>query len=238
MIAWGGFGLKKSKTAKQKQRVIQEAGYLKRGQMPRNESGQPLCRWCGAEVPRPRRTFCSDACVHQHRLRSDVDYLRATVFSRDAGVCSRCGTDTVALGLEVRDMASGSIEGQQQALIHLTKLGYSTWRAQKAIAEKMSLWDTDHIKPVLEGGGGCDLNLIQTLCVPCHAKETKQLRRRRALGIAWDQPTLFDYAKEQSSEREESRSQESQSETHGADHGIGGAGKTEFHPEQNDLGSS
>src|SRR5262249_47445533 len=29
------------------------------------------CRWCGVKVPKGRRSFCSDACVHEHKLRSD-----------------------------------------------------------------------------------------------------------------------------------------------------------------------
>ena len=28
------------------------------------------CTWCNQEVNKPRRTFCSDACVHEHLVRS------------------------------------------------------------------------------------------------------------------------------------------------------------------------
>ena len=35
-------------------------------------------------------------------------------------------------------------------------------------------WEADHIVPVAEGGGESDLTNYQTLCVPCHAKKTKQ----------------------------------------------------------------
>jgi 5-methylcytosine-specific restriction endonuclease McrA len=43
-----------------------------------------------------------------------------------------------------------------------------------------SLWEADHIMPVVEGGGGCGLDNIRTLCVPCHRRETAALAARRA----------------------------------------------------------
>jgi len=43
---------------------------------------------------------------------------------------------------------------------------------------RKSLWDADHILPVVEGGGGCDLDNIRTLCLICHRKVTVELRER------------------------------------------------------------
>jgi len=43
------------------------------------------------------------------------------------------------------------------------------------------LWEADHIIAVVEGEGECDLENIQTLCLRCHCKKTKQLRERRRL---------------------------------------------------------
>ena len=39
-------------------------------------------------------------------------------------------------------------------------------------------WEADHIRPVAEGGGESDLTNFQTLCVPCHAKKTREQERR------------------------------------------------------------
>jgi 5-methylcytosine-specific restriction endonuclease McrA len=44
---------------------------------------------------------------------------------------------------------------------------------------RKSLWDADHIVPVVEGGGECDLSNIRTLCLKCHRKVTAELRQRR-----------------------------------------------------------
>ena len=46
--------------------------------------------------------------------------------------------------------------------------------------KRRSLWDADHILPVCEGGGECDLENLRTLCLVCHQDATSALRRRRA----------------------------------------------------------
>jgi 5-methylcytosine-specific restriction endonuclease McrA len=43
---------------------------------------------------------------------------------------------------------------------------------------RRSLWDADHILPVAEGGGECDLRNLRTLCLRCHRLATAELRER------------------------------------------------------------
>lgn len=45
---------------------------------------------------------------------------------------------------------------------------------------RSSWWEADHIVPVVEGGGQCDLSNYRTLCVRCHRKVTRELRARLA----------------------------------------------------------
>ncbi len=45
--------------------------------------------------------------------------------------------------------------------------------------KEQDFWQADHIVPVAEGGGGCGLDNLRTLCTPCHAAETAGLRSRR-----------------------------------------------------------
>jgi 5-methylcytosine-specific restriction enzyme A len=119
------------------------------------------CRWCGAEVPSRRRTFCGPGCVHQWRLRTDPGYLREQVFARDRGVCAGCGLDTEALRKDKR------------------KLDYAARRQfEKDWGGRRNLWDADHIVPVAEGGGECDLSNMRTLCLKCHREATAALRAR------------------------------------------------------------
>ena len=121
-----------------------------------------LCRWCGAEVPKGRFTFCGPECVHQWKLRTDPGYLRQQVFERDRGVCARCGVDTEALRLARR------------------KLDYRARREfDRQWGARRQLWDADHILPVVKGGGECDLANMRTLCLLCHKVVTSQLRQER-----------------------------------------------------------
>jgi 5-methylcytosine-specific restriction protein A len=130
-------------------------GWVKRQKGP--------CRWCGGTVPARRFTFCSDACVHDWRLRTDSGYLREQVFDRDRGVCGRCGLDTEALRKDKR------------------KLDYAARKQfEKDWGFRRHLWDADHVVPVVEGGGECDLSNMRTLCLKCHKEVTAELRARLA----------------------------------------------------------
>ena len=92
-------------------------GWVKRRRIP--------CRWCGGEVPKRRVTFCSAACVHHWKLRTDPGYLREQVFERDRGVCGLCGIDTEALRKDCPGYDSGECrqpEYLSQMLHRMTSL--------------------------------------------------------------------------------------------------------------------
>jgi len=129
------------------------------------------CRRCGAEVPKGRFTFCSDLCVHEWKLRTDRAYLRDQVYQRDHGVCAVCGIDTEGLRRDKR------------------KLDWAARRQfEKDWGRRRHLWDADHMVPVAEGGGECDLSNMRTLCLKCHREATaalrERLRKQRAKGAA------------------------------------------------------
>ena len=84
---------------------------------------------------------------------------------RDHGVCALCGLDTEALRKDKR------------------KLDYAARRRfEKDWGGRRHLWDADHIVPVAEGGGECDLSNMRTLCLRCHRAVTAALRKRLAKG--------------------------------------------------------
>lgn len=140
-------------------------GWANRSLLAKGPDGRALCRWCNLEVPPRRSTFCSDWCVHEWKIRSDPGYLRERVFERDKGICSACRTDTEAAYRDLK-RARG---------VHRERL-LARWGLKK-IARK-SLWDADHIVPVAEGGGECDITNLRTLCLACHRQATGELRRR------------------------------------------------------------
>jgi len=47
------------------------------------------------------------------------------------------------------------------------------------VSLKHSLWQADHITPVVEGGGGRGLENLRTLCLRCHKAATAELAARR-----------------------------------------------------------
>jgi 5-methylcytosine-specific restriction endonuclease McrA len=98
-------------------------------------------------------------------LRTDPGYLRESVFRRDRGVCALCALDTVAEWNHLRRMR------RDRRMVALRAWGV-TGRSRQ------SLWDADHIVPVAEGGGECDLANIRTLCLRCHKQVTAEWRRR------------------------------------------------------------
>src|SRR5215813_1664329 len=139
-------------------------GRVDRSSLERGANGRPLCRWCNLEIPLRRYTFCSEWCVHEWRLRTDPGYLREQVFLRDRGVCAVCLVDSRAAYLELKKSRGA------RRLVLLERWGLKR-------LNRRTLWDADHIVPVVEGGGECDLDNIRTLCLICHRRETALLRQ-------------------------------------------------------------
>jgi 5-methylcytosine-specific restriction enzyme A len=136
--------------------------------LPKDENGFTMCRWCNGPVKPPRRTMCSPECVHEILIRTSGRYIRDCVFKRDKGICVLCTTDTKkiakqALALEGQEKKDFLIENK---ILFKRKI----WKRKHG----GGLWDADHIIPVKEGGGQCGLDNIRTLCIPCHKKITKE----------------------------------------------------------------
>ena len=146
-------------------------GWVDRRSLPKGPNGRALCRWCNLEVPKGRVTFCSDWCVEEWRLRSDPGYLREKVFERDRGICAACGIDCTDAWRSLR-----RLRGPSRLRV------WREWGVRPG--SRKSLWDADHIVPVVEGGGECDLENIRTLCLKCHRSATSDLRKRRSAASA------------------------------------------------------
>jgi 5-methylcytosine-specific restriction endonuclease McrA len=141
-------------------------GWARRENLPKGPYGRHLCRWCSLEVPQGRVTFCSAWCVEEWRLRSDPGYLREKVLERDRGICAGCGIDCLDAQRQLK-----RLRGAPRLKASLD------WGLGPG--SRKSLWDADHIVPVVEGGGECDLENLRTLCLKCHRAATAELRKRR-----------------------------------------------------------
>lgn len=146
---------------------VMAGGFADPETLDKGSGGRPLCRWCGLEIlPGRRRTFCSEWCVNEWRLRTQPGYLREKVFERDRGVCAVCGIDCEAEWRRLKRLRGAA-----------RTRAFASWSLRAGA--RRSLWDADHIVPVVEGGGECDLENMRTLCLICHRRATADLRARR-----------------------------------------------------------
>lgn len=144
--------------------------------------GKHLCGWCAGPIPKGRSLWCGQACVDQFLIRRGGTWLKSIVHKRDRGVCAACGLDTEEIAAlkkqlfykrrvfwEDPPMSAWLPESRQELLKQ-----WGPWSRYGV------LWEADHIVPVIEGGGCCGLENLRTLCLACHARETKALAGRRA----------------------------------------------------------
>jgi 5-methylcytosine-specific restriction endonuclease McrA len=90
--------------------------------------------------------------------------VRSQVLRRDRGVCAICGLDTLEFFRRFQLIPPR----KRRALSRQLDLH----------SKRRSFWDADHIVPVAEGGGECDLSNLRTLCLWCHHERTEELRQR------------------------------------------------------------
>ena len=154
--------------------------YLTSHDLPKPPKGH--CRWCHGPNPTRRHTWCSPECRTEGGIRFGM--LRHLIDERDHGVCANCGADTEKIQ-RVLDRAASSLCPSK-----VDRFGFAcTWdahreakrlRALLGAPTETRLYEIDHIVPVVEGGGCCGLDNLQTLCWKCHRIDTAVLARRRA----------------------------------------------------------
>lgn len=141
--------------------------------LPRGPNGRALCRWCQTEVPKGRRSFCSQPCIDEWSIRSDPGFARHKVYERDKGVCAFCKLDC----LRLKRALSSRYGVSRTRFVHLWFL-VTGRKATAKFNGYRTLWETDHANPVSEGGGECGLDNLRTLCIWCHNEVTAHLRKR------------------------------------------------------------
>jgi len=161
----------------------------------RGPEGRGLCKFCLTEVPKGRRTWCSDKCVEAWQIEHDWAAIRLLVFERDRGVCHECGLDCKALKLAwwpgcwtqyqlvtypephhewrtIRSRFNFARPGPGRELrAELTEQGFHNMNRD--------LWEAHHVVARADGGSNHPDNLV-TLCLRCHKAHTARQARDRA----------------------------------------------------------
>ncbi len=141
----------------------------RRPEIPFSEAPRGTCRWCGEDIfylqgphkgKLDRRRRWHPDCVATYEA-TDPREARRHIRKRDRGRCAACELDTYALRRSLRG------KGMTRAL------------RERGFVPRRSLWELDHILPLVDGGGH-ELENLQTLCTPCHKKKTAEEARRRA----------------------------------------------------------
>jgi 5-methylcytosine-specific restriction endonuclease McrA len=137
-----------------------------------SDAPQGTCRWCGesilhavgdhaGEINRRRRWH--PECVEIYNA-SDPREARRIVRKRDRAICAHCQLDTKKLKREMKG------RGRAKKL------------REQGFVPRHSLWELDHILPLIDGGSHA-LENLQTLCTPCHKAKTANEARERAQAV-------------------------------------------------------
>lgn len=184
-------------------RIPEKAGHCNRKKLPRGANGNALCRQCSTECQNARSTFCSGDCVHEWKLTTQPAYQAEHVLKRDNGVCATCGVNCVAVfdelelmrakeraeryGERAKWVASPSLDAKLERWVaRCDALGLP--RHLRPL--KRRLWEMNHRTAVIEGGGGCGLDNLETLCWSCHRRHTSELAARRAAARRMAKPAV------------------------------------------------
>lgn len=166
--------------------------------------GTPLCVQCFQPYANPliqkstvqdqnnawSTRFCSKKCSQEYWMVSNTEYIRDRVFEAEHGICQMCNMDAHAVFGQVRDTTDHK---KRAEIVAKSKFNSLTVKMKEQMVKKPSagqFWHVDHILPVWEGGGQCDIDNLRTLCILCHQKVTARQAAKRAtarkLGAAVD----------------------------------------------------
>ncbi|WIA10259.1 hypothetical protein OEZ85_010458 [Tetradesmus obliquus] len=132
--------------------------------------------------------FCSLDCERLFFIKNSSSGIRRALFRLERGVCQACRLDCHALVQQLQQISKDTPgwQAQRRAVVAHRAPAFLA-RGCTAYLDKLldqategHAWHADHILAVYEGGGGCDMDNLRTLCVPCHAAVTKRQAAARA----------------------------------------------------------
>ncbi|XP_005106506.1 DNA annealing helicase and endonuclease ZRANB3 [Aplysia californica] len=158
------------------------------------EDGTPVCLQCqkpyknpllSAEtISNPKNAWqlrlCSYPCMDRYWILTHASYCRDQLFDIQRGVCQLCQLDAHSFITRLKCTKDLVVRAE---LLNKSPFRCLGSKQKKLIITQPSpgqFWQVDHIKPVWQGGGMCDLDNLRTLCTPCHLRVTRRQATQRA----------------------------------------------------------
>ena len=159
--------------------------------------GRKLCAWCKKQLPKKsgNQRYCSNACLNEVWIRCSPNHARDQVRKRDQGICAMCSLDCGEDDLDVlseryQRECTGSKYDDPRRISWLDKIATLKASLRRKYGGACHSWEVDHIVPVAEGGIGCGLEGLRTLCRDCHRKRTASWRRGRKKDVSQNRHCL------------------------------------------------
>jgi len=165
-------------------------GYVKlytKEQMQRiKEYKCPICNLHKDQWKRRKDwTCCSKECTNEFsKLFTSWQFFKVKAFERDKWTCVKCGYKSVKK-IEFNDekkkwyLTFDKFKEEIEQYKNYYNLEY--WDGETAICHTTEDLIGDHITPIATGGDEYDLDNIQTLCITCNKKKTKEDMQKIAL---------------------------------------------------------
>ena len=112
------------------------------------------CTWCRGAVPPKRRTWCSQACVYEYRIRTDPRFMRRELRRRDHEVCQQCGLDCRGLARFLRMLGAMDLQVHTEEtarMLRWSRLTHAPSRPAfgREMTPQMAAWieEIDRLRP-------------------------------------------------------------------------------------------
>ncbi|ELT88125.1 hypothetical protein CAPTEDRAFT_113875 [Capitella teleta] len=156
-----------------------------------NAQGVPLCINCHKEFPSNQVSasalrshawqtrLCSVSCTEQYWLKSSREYGRKAVYDAEHGQCQLCGIEAHQFFTNLNMIHDRKKRAEMIQNSKFNQLHQRTKQKMVVDPQAGQFWQVDHILPVVDGGGQCDLDNLRTLCSVCHNKVTSDWMKER-----------------------------------------------------------
>ena len=85
----------------------------------KNTQSRPVCAVCGDVLFDAKGNFCSPRCERDYYMRIDRDRVRRVIYTRDDGICMRCGREVAQEHFHLATIVSPADGGDAWALDNL-----------------------------------------------------------------------------------------------------------------------